>query len=103
MRNADELREYLQNCDKGQRELVDPLIDELIFMENQLEQLKKLPFIKVNPKNAMIQQQTEAFRMYKALIQQYNNSIKTLAVVFNKAAGNEEHPFAAWLKEQRGA
>lgn len=102
MRNANELREYLQNCDEGQRELVNKLIDELIFIENQLDELKKLPFIKVHPKNPLIQQQTEAFKMYKALIQQYNNSIKTLAVAFNRAAGSEEHPFTAWLKEQRG-
>lgn len=102
MRNAEKLRGYLKDCDEGQRELVDKLIDELIFMENQIDDLKKLPFIKVNPKNPMVQQQTEAFKMYKALIQQYNNSVKTLAVAFNRAAGNEEHPFAQWLKERKG-
>lgn len=102
MRNAEKLRELLANCDEGQRELVDRLIDEVIFMENQLDEVKKLPFLKVHPKNPMIQHQTEAFRAYKTLIQQYNNSIKTLAVVFNRAAGNEEHPFMAWLREQQG-
>lgn len=102
MRNAEKLRELLGNCDEGQRELVDRLIDEIIFMENRLDEVKKLPFLKVHPKNPMIQHQTEAFRTYKALMQQYNNSIKTLAVVFNRAAGSEEHPFAAWLRERQG-
>lgn len=101
MRNAEKLRELLANCDEGQRELVDRLIDELIFMEKQLDEVKKLPFLKVHPKNPMIQQQTDAFRAYKSLIQQYNNAVKTLAVVFNRAAASEEHPFAQWLKERQ--
>lgn len=102
MRDAAKLRELLANADEGTRELVDPMIDELIFMESQLADLRKLPFVKVHPKNPSVQQQTEAAKLYKALIQAYNNTVKTLAVVYNRSAGTEEHPFAAWLKEQRG-
>lgn len=101
MRNAEQLREYLKNADEGQRELVDKLIDEVIFLEKRLDEVKELPFLKVHPKNPMIQQQTEAARLYKSLLQQYNNSIKTLAVVYNRAAGGEEHPFTAWLREHQ--
>jgi hypothetical protein len=47
-----ELIEYCCDSDEDKIILV-PLIDEVIFLENRLEDLKKLPFIKVNPKNPM--------------------------------------------------
>lgn len=102
MRNADDLRELFANCDDAQRELVQDLIDEVAFIENQLEELRKLPFIQVNPRNPLIQRQTEASKQYKSLMQVYNNCVKTLAVVANRGANAEEHPFMAWIREQRG-
>ena len=31
-------------------EVLLPLVDEIIFLEGQLEELKKLPFLRVNPR-----------------------------------------------------
>ena len=54
------------------------LIDEIIFVEEQLVYLKTLPFININPKNPMQQKTTPAAKQYKELLQQYNNSLRLL-------------------------
>ena len=54
------------------------LIDEIIFIEEKLVELKQLPFIAVNPKNTMQQKVTPAAKQYKELLQQYNNSLRLL-------------------------
>ena len=60
---------------------VRQLIDEIVFIERQLIEIKKLPFINVNPKNPMQQKATPAAKLYKELLQQYNNSLKLLLKV----------------------
>ena len=40
--------------------LIENVIDEVVFLEKQLKDLKKLPFIKVNPKNPAQQRVTPA-------------------------------------------
>ena len=54
------------------------LVDEIVFIEGRLEELRKLPFIAVNPKNPAQQKATPASKQYKELLQQYNNSLRLL-------------------------
>lgn len=79
-------------------ELVDQLIDEIIFLENQLIELKKLPFISVNPKNSMQQKSTPAAKQYKEFLQQYANCIKVLARVTGQDDKEEDSPLRKWAK-----
>lgn len=58
--------------------ILEPLVDEIIFLEERLFELKKLPFINVDTKNTKKQKKTAAFQQYIALLQQYNNCVKTL-------------------------
>ena len=58
--------------------ILEPLVDEIIFLEDQLFELKKLPFINVDEKNTKKQKKTAAFQQYIALLQQYNNCVKTM-------------------------
>lgn len=50
MTRREELKEIFKDVDKNERKLVQPLIDEVIFLEDQMMELKRLPFISVNPK-----------------------------------------------------
>lgn len=78
---------------------VRQLIDEIVFIENQLIEIKKLPFINVNPKNTMQQKATPAAKLYKELLQQYNNSLKLLLKVSGDLDDTaEESPLRAWVK-----
>ena len=52
------------------------LVSKMLFLEKRLEELEKLPFIKVNPNNPAQQKATPAAKQYKELLQQYTNCIK---------------------------
>lgn len=55
-----------------------PLVEQMVMMEQKLDEIAKLPFYKVNPENPMQQKVLPAFRMYKELLQQYTNCVKTI-------------------------
>lgn len=82
---------------------VRQLIDEIVFIERQLIEIKKLPFINVNPKNPMQQKATPAAKLYKELLQQYNNSLKLLLKVSGDLDDTtEESPLRKWARERLG-
>ena len=77
------------------------LIEEIVFLEERLAELKKLPFMKVHPKDPAKMKATPASRQYKEYLQQYNNSLK----LFLKLCGDlgeieEESPLRKWLKSK---
>ena len=79
------------------------LVDEIVFIENQLVELKKLPFINVNPKNPMQQKSTPAAKQYKELLQQYNNSLRLMFRLSGDLGGDseEESPLRKWAKSRK--
>lgn len=96
MSRREELLKYLGG--NGNEELIEPMVDEVIFLEGQLTELRKLPFIKVHPKNPEIQKATPASRMYVSLMAQYNANIRTLARLSGKTEIEEESPLRSWVK-----
>jgi hypothetical protein len=85
-------------------ELVSSVIDDIVYLEIQLQLLRQLPFIEVNPKNNMKQRSTPAAKQYKEFLQQYINCIKMIEYVIYKdkrLEGDqvEESPLRKWFKE----
>ena len=80
----------------------EQLVDEIVFLEYQLNYLKKLPFLNVNPNNPMQQKATPAAKQYKELLQQYNNSLRLLYRITGDLGGDveEESPLRKWLKSR---
>lgn len=76
-----------------------PLIDEVVFLEGRLEELKKLPFIKVHPKDPTKQKATPAQKQYKELLQQYVNIIRVLIRATGTDENDEESPLRKWVKQ----
>lgn len=77
------------------------LIEEIIFIEENLVKLKELPFIVVNTKNPAIQKATPASKQYKELLQQYNNCLRLLFRITGEMDSTEEEsPLRKWLKER---
>lgn len=76
-----------------------PLIDEAVFLEGRLEELKKLPFIKVHPKDPTKQKATIAQKQYKELLQQYVNIIRVLIRATGTDESDEESPLRKWVKQ----
>lgn len=81
--------------------LIRPMIDDVVFLEEQLQVLRKLPFIRVNPKDPSMQKPTPAAKQYKELLQQYNNCVKILTGILRKDAVEEESPLRAFLAARK--
>ena len=81
--------------------LILPMIDDVVFLEEQLQALRRLPFIRVNPKDPSMQKATPAAKQYKELLQQYNNCVKILAGVLRKDTPEEESPLRAFLQSRK--
>lgn len=76
-----------------------PLIGEVVFLENRLEELKKLPFIKIHPRDPTKQKATPAQKQYKELLQQYVNIIRVLIRATGTDESDEESPLRKWVKQ----
>ena len=84
------------------KELVGKVIDDIVFLENKLTEIKELPFIEVHPQNPMRQRSTPAAKMYKEFLQQYINCIKMIECVIYKekrldGEEIEESPLRKWF------
>ena len=98
MERRKKLIEYLCKSEDDER-LIVPLIDEFLFLEQQLTALKKLPFIKVHPSNPELQKVTPAAKQYKELLQQYTNIIKVLDKNNCDDSDSDESPLRTWVKK----
>lgn len=87
--------------DVDSRDIIEPMIDDVVFLEEQLEELRKLPLLRINPENPAQQKATPAAKLYKELLQQYNNCIKILTSILRKDTPEEESPLRAFLNSQR--
>lgn len=65
------------------------LINDIVFMEEQLENLKKLPFIKYDKNNLEKQKKTEASKLYLSILAQYTQDIKTLSFLSGKTESED--------------
>lgn len=92
-------KEQLKKLISINSELVDQLVDELLFMESQLEQYRKLPQIKVDSERPERQKATPASKLYKETLQQYTNVIKVLAHCTGQDADDEESPLRQWARK----
>ena len=90
MNRADDLRKVFADIDDGKRVVIDKLIDEAVFLETQMEELKKYPFIKFHPQNPNLQKITAAGKQYREFLQTYTNIIDKLARVLGKEADGEQ-------------
>lgn len=96
--------EVLNLVPEDSRDLVKDVVEEIIFLEGKLEELKKLPFIQVHPSDPNVQRNTPAGKMYKEFLQQYINCVKVIEGVIyrdKRLEGDEveESPLRKWFRE----
>jgi len=82
--------------------IIIPLIDDVVFLEDRLSELRALPFLRINPKNPAEQKPTAASRQYRELMQQYTQCIKILTGIVRKDGQEEESPLRAYLNSLGG-
>lgn len=95
MSRRDELLKLIDNSAE-----LNQLVDEVIYLEEQLDMLRKLPKIKINPNNPEQQKATPAAKLYKEYLQQYLNAIKLLSKATKFDVDEEESPLRKWVKSR---
>lgn len=103
MTRKEELLKIINKAGSQNDIKAEQLIDEIVFIEKQLRELKKLPFISVHPKNPALQKATPAAKLYKEMMQQYNNSLRLLFRLSGDINGDteEESPLRLWVKSRK--
>ena len=100
MNRRDELMKVLNDANNS---VVSPLIDEILYLEDQLNYLRDLPKIRVNPADKSQQKITPAAKLYKEYLQQYLNAIKLLSGVTKTDVDAEESPLRKWVNQKIGS
>ena len=96
MGRRDELTQILKD-----NTAAAPLIEEILYLENQLDALRALPKIRVNPDNPEQQKITPAAKLYKEYLQQYLNALKLLLVMDHDDSDDSgESPLRKWAKQK---
>lgn len=93
----EKLQEILNSLNDRERELLQPVADDLAELERKLEEIGRLPFIRFSKKDPTKQQSTPASKLYKELQQSRLNAVK---VILSAVRGNpiaEEDEFDKWL------
>lgn len=93
--------ELMKLVNDSNRTTILPLIDQMIYLENQLDYYRTLPMIKVNPENTMQQKATPAAKLYKEFLQQYTNVVKVISRITTNENEQEESPLRKWANSRR--
>ena len=91
-------REELLKVIEG-NEILIPVIEDIVFLEKELDELRKLPQIIVHPNDATKQKATPAAKMYKEKIQQYSLLLKILLKATGTDESEEDSPLRKWIKK----
>lgn len=94
-----ELKKIFENVEEDKKTLVSFAIEELVFIEKKLTQLKKYPFTLYNKRTGETRT-TAAGKQFKELEQSYLNCLKVLANVLKNSTGEEEDEFDKWVKSK---
>ena len=94
-----EFEKLFENVDESERKLVERLIGEAIYCEEQMTELRKLPQIAINPKNPALQKITAAARLYKDFASNYRDTIRILLNVLRKVESQAQDELLKRLEE----
>ena len=98
MSRASELREIFKDLDEGKQTILGNLIDEAVFLEGQMAELKKYPLIKFHPTNPNLQKITAAGKQYREFLQTYTNIMDKLCRIYGNEEADEQSPLQLYFK-----
>lgn len=86
----DELMKVIKDIDKEKAIVLRPLVEDIVFIEERMQELRKLPQIRVSSTNKAIQKATPASKQYKELMQSYLNAVKVLMNAIYRSGGDDD-------------
>ena len=102
LQRKNEITAVISEVGETELKILDPLLNDIVFLEEQLEELKQYPFINVNKNNPVQQKTTPAGKQYKELLQQYINCLKVIISFIGEQNVSEDSPLRLWLKNKVG-
>ena len=99
MNRRKQLDEIFRDVSPEVKQLVDPLLDELVWLESEMDRLAKLPQIKVHPTDPTLQKSTAAARLRKVHSQSYMNAVRVLLGVLNRVESSAQDELLEALKK----
>lgn len=99
MTRYERLKEIVSKVDADKAAVIEPLLTDIIFMEDRLKELRALPHIRVSTSNPSMQQITAAGKQYKETMQAYLNAIKVVQTTLSRFTQEGEDEFEKWLAE----
>lgn len=98
MTRLDELLDLLSKLSNEEnKNLIRPLIYEIVYLEEEIFKIKKLPFIKHHPTDPTKQKILPAHKIYVSLLQQYNTVIRNVSSIMEKNGVEETSPLRTYL------
>lgn len=100
MTRKDEILKYIRENRPNDVSFLSPLIDDVVFLEDRLKELRKNPFIEIHPVDKTKQRPTPSAKLYKEMLQQYNNCVK---IIIMKSGGDEseqESPLREFMRRK---
>ena len=94
-----ELDSIFSDVDENEKLLIDKLLDEVVFLEERMTELKTMPFISVHPTKPALQKSTPAAKQYKECSQSYMNAIRILCSILNKIESSAQDELLKRLEE----
>lgn len=98
MARLDELQEIFSKVDEDKAKIIQPMLVEVVSLEERLAKLREMPHIRIHPKNPLKQEITPAGKLYKEQMQTYINAIKVLQSTLSRYSVEEQDEFDKWLQ-----
>lgn len=99
MRTAEELRKFFDIVEEDKRQFAYDTIDEYIFFLERIEELKKLPYIRIHPKDPQKQELTPAAKLIREYSQAIDAKRKTLLMILYRVENSAADELLNMLKE----
>lgn len=101
---SEDLKKVFKDVDETKFAVIEPLIDEAVYLEEQMLSLKKYPFIKSREYKGEIQTKvTAAGKQYREYLQTYTNIIDKLCRMLGKVEGDEDSPLRDFFNKMKKA
>ena len=100
MARKDEILKYIRENRPNDVSFLLPLVEDVVFLEERLDELRKLPLIEIHPVDITKQRPTPASKLYKELLQQYNNCVKIIIMKSSGDESEEDSPLRAYMKQR---
>lgn len=99
MTRREKLGEIFANIDADQRDLIEPLLDEVVYLEGRMRELRTMPFIRVHKTDPSLQKSTPAAKQYKEASQSYMNAIRILSGILRNTESDAADKLTSMLDE----